>query len=92
MIVLMYTSGWIECDIRIVVVVGGFVFIREYVEDELYIHLSSASYIRVWGTTKGLGELVNKPTPDTVLDSCGLVATPMSQMLFNIKCASSWPI
>ncbi len=81
-----------ETDVRIVVVAGGFVFVGEYEEKEKYVHLSATSCIRRWGTTKGLGELVNGPTKETILDPAGLVSIPIGQMLFNIKCSSKWPL
>lgn len=38
--------------------------------------LSGALNIRKWGTSKGLGELVNGPLADTVLDPAGTVRWP----------------
>ena len=35
--------------------------------------LTDARCIRRWGTTKGLGELVNGPTRETALDPAGTV-------------------
>jgi hypothetical protein len=50
--------------------------------------LSNASTIRVWGTSKGLGELAkNGPTEKTILDSLGDVK--IRGALFEIK-APGW--
>jgi len=60
--------------IRIVVCSRGWVFVGKcYIEgDELVI--KNAQCIRVWGTTKGLGEIaVDGPTDKTKLDPHGTV-------------------
>ena len=62
-------------DIQIVVLDRGFVYIGNVKENPttgMYV-ISNAHNIRVWGTTKGLGELVNGPTSKTVLDKVGTV-------------------
>ena len=59
--------------VRIVVLQRGWVVVGYYAEDGDDVTVSSASVIRVWGTTKGLGELVDGPTPATRLDKSGTV-------------------
>jgi hypothetical protein len=81
-----------ERDVRIVAIPNGFVFVGEYAERKDSVILSSAHCIRRWGTTKGLGELVNGPTTDTILDAAGFVEVPKIQVLFSIVCSPSWPI
>ena len=58
---------------QIVVLQRGWVVIGDVHEvgDELTI--TDASVIRVWGTTKGLGELKDGPTSLTKLDAAGTV-------------------
>lgn len=59
-----------EKDIRICVLERGWVCIGEYEKIGDYRRLSNGAVIRVWGTTKGLPELVNGPTSSTKLDKC----------------------
>lgn len=79
-------------DIRIVVIAGGNVHIGEYQRKGDVVLLSRTSVIRVWGTQNGLGQIVDKPTPETILDPCGFVEVPWGQVLFSIKCSSEWPL
>jgi hypothetical protein len=59
---------------KIVVLQRGWVVVGTFGWDGEYMTLTNASTIRVWGTTKGLGELAtNGKTDKTVLDSCGTV-------------------
>ena len=58
---------------RIVIAQRGWVFVGRYHADGDDITLSDASVIRRWGTTNGLGELVNGPLVETVLDPAGVV-------------------
>lgn len=63
-----------EGEIKIVVLQRGWVLIGKFEKDGTHCTLSSASVIRNWGTTKGLGELSNGKQKDTKLDKCnGLV-------------------
>jgi hypothetical protein len=55
-------------DIRIVVHQRGWVLVGEYSQDGDKCRLDNAAVIRRWGTTKGLPELADGPTRDTVLD------------------------
>lgn len=57
--------------IQIVVLQRGWVAIGRYSEDKDGCHLTSASIIRTWGTTKGLGELAESgPLSNTKIDAC----------------------
>ncbi len=56
---------------QIVVLNRGWVVVGEYSEKGDECTLANASVIRVWGTTKGLGELAeNGPMTNTKLDAC----------------------
>jgi hypothetical protein len=65
-----------EGDIKIIVADRGFVYIGFAEELDDYIRLTNASNLRVWGTTKGLGELVNGPLSKTKLDKVGSIRIP----------------
>lgn len=59
--------------VKIVVLQRGWVVVGEYSCNVTTAMLTRAAVIRVWGTTKGLGELaLNGPTPATKLDPCGV--------------------
>ena len=62
-------------DIKIVILQRGWVMVGRFERNGSDCKLHSASVIRVWGTTKGLGEIAdNGPNSDTKLDKCyGLV-------------------
>lgn len=57
-------------DIKIVVLQRGWVYIGRFERTGNDCKLHNAYNIRLWGTTKGLSELVNGPTKDTKLDNC----------------------
>lgn len=56
---------------QIVVLQRGWVMVGDFYQSGDECRLENASVIRQWGTTKGLGELVNGPLKDTKLDPCG---------------------
>ena len=62
-----------DSEIRIVVLQRGWVVVGRYREDGDRVLLSDAHVIEYWGTTQGLGELVNGPTSKTKLRWCGSV-------------------
>ncbi len=72
--------------IKIVVLQRGWVLIGRFERtgDQCFLHDSSA--IRIWGTTKGLGELAKDgPKRGTVLDKCnGLVEFDALTMIFSL--------
>ena len=57
-------------DIKIVVLQRGWVYIGRFERNGNDCKLHNAYCIRVWGTTKGLQELVNGATTSTKLDKC----------------------
>ena len=61
---------------------------RKYDEKADEYILTNASVIRVWGTSKGLGELAkNGPSSSTRLDPCnGDVIINASSCIFSIEC------
>ena len=62
-------------DIRIVILQRGWVAVGKFHKGEDGARfLTNASIVRVWGTTKGLGEICSGPTPTTKLDPCGDMA------------------
>jgi|ERR1700685_1323605 len=63
-------NGGMEKDVRIVILQRGWVYIGYFEREENDCTLAKASCIRIWGTSKGLGELVDGPTSSTKLDKC----------------------
>ncbi len=57
-------------DIKIVILQRGWVYVGRFERTGNDCKLHNASCIRKWGTTKGLQELVNGVTKDTILDKC----------------------
>ena len=79
-------------EVRIVIAQAGWVFVGEYEYSEKLdtVFLSSASCIRVWGTTAGLGELALKgKTPKTVLDFMGEVQIPNNSIISTLRCKNA---
>lgn len=77
----------------IVVVEAGWVFLAEAVTPEVAygvlpaLTLKSASVIRVWGTSAGLGQIALKGvTKDTILDFTGTITVPHSKVIAIIPC------
>jgi hypothetical protein len=77
----------------IIVADRGFVYVGNASIDEQWCVVTNARNIRVWGTTKGLGELVNGPTSDTKLDQVGIVRIPMRAVISVIEIdAAKWKL
>ena len=63
-------------EVRIVVADRGWVFVGNCTDEANGdVTIRNCRNIRQWGTTRGLGELVNGPTAKTVLDDYGTVRT-----------------
>lgn len=78
--------------VSIVVATAGFVYVGRPSLEDGWLTLRSAYNIRVWGTSDGLGQLVNGPLADTVLDLCGTVRIPLHAVISVIDArADNWP-
>ncbi len=77
--------------LTIIVIESGFVFVGfpSVAQHEILgktCILKDAKNIRVWGTTKGLGQLANiGTTAETKLDFVGVVTIPISKILHFIE-------
>ena len=75
-----------EGDVKIVVLDRGFVYVGGVKIDGDFVVITGAKNLRIWGTTKGLGELVNGPLSGTKLDDVGMVKSPLRALIGLIKC------
>lgn len=76
--------------IKIVVLQRGWTLVGRFSVDGngTHQHLTDASVIRRWGTTKGLGEIAeNGPTDNTVLDRCPPATFHELTVVFTLDCA-----
>lgn len=71
--------------IKIVVLDRGFVYVGRVKVDGAFVTITDAKNIRRWGTSRGLGELVNGPTKDTKLDPVGIVEAPTRALITLIS-------
>ena len=65
----------------------GWVFVGDVTEDGDDIVIGNAQNIRRWGTTKGLGQLVNGPLAETKYDPYGVVRLPKLSVVARINVA-----
>lgn len=80
-------------EIKIVVLDRGFVYVGAVTIEDDFIIINRANNIRVWGTTKGLGELVSGPTSNTKLDKIGTVRAPIRALISIIDTeAGKWKL
>lgn len=75
--------------VKIAILQRGWVFVGRYSKKDNDCVLENALCIRQWGTTKGLGELVNGPTSKTVLDDAGTVRFHEMGVICLIDCNES---
>jgi hypothetical protein len=78
---------------QIIVVKLGWVLVgRVVAESPSSLTITHAHVVRVWGTTKGLGELAEKgPLKQTILEPTGHVVIQLDAVLFRIDCEDkSW--
>lgn len=77
---------------QIVILDRGFVLVGDARVDGDWVITENASVVRVWGTTRGLGEIAqNGPTRKTVLDPIGTVRSPLRALIGLVACeATKW--
>ena len=77
---------------QIVVLQRGWIVVGDVSKTEAEVSINNCSIIRVWGTSKGLGEIAEGgPTDKTKLDSCPpVVVHPLSVVLFMSVNESNW--
>lgn len=78
----------INSEIKIVILQRGWAMVGRFERFENDCKLHDASVIRIWGTTKGLGEIAKDgPTSSTKLDPCnGLVEFDYLTVVAMISC------
>lgn len=84
-------TRWLICfttmNPHIVVVDNRWVFQSNTVTiDGSSTVLDNAVCVRRWGTTNGLGGLLNGPLTNTVLDPYGTVIIPSNRIVFLMPC------
>ena len=82
------THNDVKGDLFIVVLQRGWVAVgkRSVLPNGDYI-LMDAAHIRVWGTTKGLGEIaMDGPTSKTILDKCPPIEYHPMTTIMHIRC------
>ena len=80
-----------ELGTQIVVLDRGWIYAGNVTIEGDMVKIHNAKNIRRWGTTKGLGELVNGPIPNkTVADEAGEVTTTLKSVIHFIKCNQGW--
>lgn len=71
---------------KIFVLSNGWVFYGESVEEsDLFVRAENCKCIRRWGTETGLGELINGPKTETVLDEGGTQVFRQNNILYTIE-------
>lgn len=75
--------------IKIVILQRGWVFVGRFKKINQDCVLENAHCIRSWGTTRGVGELVSGPTPNTKLDPAGTVRFHELTIIAAIDCEES---
>jgi hypothetical protein len=70
-----------ESKVQIVIAPRGWVFVGFTHETEKHLVIERANVIRIWGTKRGIGELINGPLKETKLDPCGVTRIPLGAVL-----------
>ena len=75
---------------QIVVLDRGFVYVGDVSITKDFVVIKNAKNIRYWGTSKGLGELVNGPLSGTKVDEVGTVHAPLRAVISLIDVGGTW--
>lgn len=76
--------------VKIAVLQRGWVFVGIFSQEGENCKLTEAYNIRNWGTTKGLGEIVDGPLKTTILDRVGTVSFHELSAIALLDCSDSW--
>lgn len=76
-----FSGEAINHGLSIVIADRGFVHIGMVTTTKDWCLVDNARNIRIWGTTRGLGELINGPTTRTQLDNRGNISIPMKAVI-----------
>jgi len=77
-------------DVRIVILQRGWVMVGRYSEKGDECMLTDCSNVRIWGTTKGLGEIAEcGPTSSTKLDKQPVTRFHKLTVIATIDCVES---
>jgi hypothetical protein len=88
---IKYVKESSETSKKICILQRGWVMVGDFKRDGNDCTLTNASVIRVWGTTKGLGEIaLNGPTKDTKLDLCGTARFDYLTTIAILYCSEKW--
>lgn len=80
-----------DSPVKLVVLQRGWSVVGRYHIEGEQVTITDAKVIRRWGTTKGLGELVDGPTNETVLDPAGTVRAHVLGVVLTIDAdAEAW--
>ena len=79
----------IDHGMQIVILDRGFVYVGKTITDADWCYIKDAQNIRIWGTSRGLGELVNGPLSGTKLDATGSVRAPLRALIGLIAAEES---
>ena len=81
------TTNCVNDPIKIVVLNRGWIAVGKTTENGSKTFIRNASIVRVWGTSKGLGEIAEKgPLSDTVLDKCGEIEVETCNVVLVMSC------
>jgi len=77
---------------QIVVLQRGWIVVGDVQKANTEVHINNCAVIRIWGTSKGLGEIAqNGPTSKTKLDPCPPVTVhPLSVVLYMNVNEGKW--
>lgn len=76
---------------QIVVLDRGFVYVGDVTIKGDYVTIKNAKNIRRWGTSKGLGELLEGPLPNTATDPVtGAILVPARAVIHFIAIKKGW--
>lgn len=76
--------------IQICVIDNGFVHVGDCTIEADMLKIENCRNIRVWGTSRGLGQLVDGPLKDTKHDECGTVLVPFKRLVFFMQVSKGW--